>query len=84
MQPGHDLSPGVHGVNARSARLFVSRMGPAPAAVLLQLEPLARVRLALGGHVVPSLALLASERQRRSFVGSHIFSNPCLGFQRRS
>jgi len=47
------------------------RVRPAPAAVLLQLQPLARVALALRGDVVPPLAVLASKRQRRSFIRSH-------------
>jgi hypothetical protein len=43
----------------------------APATVLLQLQALPGVALALRRHVVPPLALLARESDRRSLVTSH-------------
>jgi len=43
-----------------------------PAAVLLQFEPIAGVRPALHRDVVPPLALLAGEGDRRSLVGWHV------------
>ena len=53
------------------ARLFVRHVLTAPATVLLQLQALPGIALALRRHVVPPLALLASERDRRSLVTSH-------------
>ncbi len=54
-----------------SARLFVRSVSATPPAVLLQFDPVARIRLVLGRDVVPAFARLAGERERRSLVGSH-------------
>jgi len=54
-------------------RLPVHGVCPAPRAVLLQLEPVFRVSLVLRCHIVASLALRAGERDRRTFVGCHVF-----------
>src|SRR3989304_5116204 len=47
----------------------------AEAAVLLQLYPLTRVGLVLGGDVVAPLARLAGECDRRSLVAGHVCSS---------
>ena len=54
-----------------SAGLAVSRMRPAPAAVLFHFQPVRSVGLVLGGDIVPPLALRASKSKRRSFLASH-------------
>lgn len=46
----------------------------APSAVFGQFEPLARVRLVLGCHVVPALALFTSQGYGRSFIGRHFYA----------
>ena len=51
--------------------LFVWRVLTAPTAVLLQLQALPGVGLALRRHVVPPLAFLACEVDRRPFVTCH-------------
>ena len=53
------------------ARLFVRGVLTTPPAELLQFDPVGRVRLVLRGDVVPALAHLAGESERRSLVGSH-------------
>ena len=55
-----------------SASFLVRCVRATPTAVFLELEPLARVALALGRHVVAPFALLTRKGQRRSFVGSHL------------
>ena len=44
----------------------------APAAVLLEFQPVAGIGLVLCCDVVAALARLAGERERRSLVRSHI------------
>jgi len=56
------------------AGFFVRRLLATPFAELLQLEAVPRVGLALRGDVVPPLARLACERDRRAFVTGHFFS----------
>ena len=51
--------------------LSMNRVLTAPAAELLQLEPVLGVRLVLGGDVVATFALGAGHRQRRSLVRRH-------------
>ncbi|GEM_PF-1482092 len=55
-----------------SPGLLVVHVGPAPTAVLLDLDPLAGVYLGLGSDVVPALALLTLKGDLRSLVGRHI------------
>jgi hypothetical protein len=56
---------------ALSASFAVFRVSAAEPAELAQFEPLPSIGLVLGGYVVPTLALLAGESQRRSFVRGH-------------
>ena len=56
---------------ARLTGFLVGGVRLAEAAVLLQFDPLTRVRLVLGGDVVPALARLACERDGRSLVAGH-------------
>ena len=53
------------------ARLPVSGVTSTPAAVLADLEPVGRVPLRLGAHVVPPLALVAGERDFVSYSSGH-------------
>src|SRR5204863_10203482 len=69
-------SAACRGACARSAplpRLPMGRVAAAPAAVLLQLEPVGRVPLRLVRLVVAPLALGAGERDRDSYSGCHWF-----------
>ena len=56
------------------ARLFVRCVRAAPTAVLLQLQAFSGVGFALRRHVVPPLALLACEVDRRPLVTCHVES----------
>ena len=58
----------------RSAMFAVKSVGTTPAAVLLQRQPLARVRFALHCHVVATFTFVAGHRDGRSFVTRHIRS----------
>src|SRR6185295_4625318 len=53
------------------ARLPVSGVTSTPAAVFADLEPVGRVPLRLGAHVVPPLALVAGERDFVSYSSGH-------------
>ena len=56
----------------RSAMFAVKSVGTTPAAVLLQRQPLARVRFALHCHVVATFTFVAGHRDGRSFVTWHL------------
>src|SRR4051794_23379035 len=60
-------------VGHRLTGLAMDRVGAAPTAVLLELDPVGRVSLRLLGLVVPSLALRAGERDCDSDSGCHGF-----------
>ena len=65
-----------------SARLAVSGVAPAPAAVLAQLEPLRVVPLALVGLVVTALALFTSESRSDPDVSTgHLRASRCGVFR---
>ena len=59
------IDPGAGG--SPLAGFLVRSMRSTPPAVLLELHPLAGVRLVLGGHVIAPLTLLAGERDGWSF-----------------
>src|SRR5690606_12723529 len=68
---GLALCPGLsHFSRLRSARFLVGRVPAAPTAVLAHLDAVGRVAPRLVGLVVPSLALLTSERHRDSDVSA--------------
>jgi hypothetical protein len=46
----------------------------APTAILGEFQSLAGIGLAFGGHIVATLALLASEGEGRSFVRCHFLA----------
>ena len=57
-----------HSGPGESSRLFVRRVLPTTTAVLLQFQAVAGVGLVLVGHVIPLLALFASECDGGPFV----------------
>jgi len=59
------------GGSLKSAGLAVGCVRPTPAAELVQLEPVPRVRLVLVRHVVAAFAHFARQRDRRSLVTGH-------------
>ena len=63
-----------HLFNALLPSFLVTGVLATPAAVLLQLQPLAGVALALCCHIVATLAFIASHRQRWSLVRSHLLA----------
>jgi hypothetical protein len=54
----------LRAIAERLARLLVRRVPAAPAAVLVELDPVGRVALGFVGLVVPPLALLTSQRDQ--------------------